>query len=438
MNSVELSRFGFAMLWLLVGCSARDGVMGSKGPQAPTNLVSVKTVQVTALQSSRTTVQPASVEAFYRAAIRAKVSGYIQELRVEIGDIVEAGMVLAHIDVPELQMQRQILEAKVARAQAEEVRSAAGVELSAANLRSALAELERSKSEVERVQASVAAAESEFSRTNDLVQRQTLQRRVLDEVRLTRDSQLASKSAVQAAITSAEAQVEVAKAEKLAAEANLLAAKADTQIALKQTEELLATLQFATLTAPFSGVVTQRNISPGDLVNEQSSQALLEISQVDKVRVTIALPETEAALVQIGDQVDLTFPSFAAEEKLVAAVTRFSGALDASTRSMTVEVELENSQRKLLPGMFGQATVTLASNQMANTLPARAIRFDDSGKAYVYVVDAADVVSKVAVATGSDDGSAIEVLSGVEQGQRVVDANLHRFTDGQKVAVLNN
>ncbi len=105
---------------------------------------------------------------------------------------------------------------------------------------------------------------------------------------------------------------------------------------------------------------------------------------------------------------------------------------------MLVEAELPNPDQKLLPGMFGQATITLTTKVAANMLPARAIRFDESGQAYVYVIGQDETVSIVNVATGLDDGRSIEILAGVTTGQKVIDAHLKRFTAGQQVTILTN
>ena len=104
---------------------------------------------------------------------------------------------------------------------------------------------------------------------------------------------------------------------------------------------------------------------------------------------------------------------------------------------MLVEAELPNPDGKFLPGMFGSATISLSTQVAANMLPARAVRFDEQGEAYVYLLDENDKVDIVQVTTGIDDGRKIEILSGVEAGQKVIDAHLKRFTTGQKVSVLN-
>lgn len=426
---------------LVAGCwSGRPADTQTAGQRD--KAVAVKAVVVAAQEVQRRTVQPATVHAYYSAEIRANVSGYAKDVKVDIGDFVESGATLAIIDVPEMQVQRQVMQARIGRMESEEQRAQAGVDLAKANVRSATAKLAQSKSEVARAEALMAAAEAEFNRTSDLVQRQSIESRVLDEVRKKRDSELANQDTVLAAITSAEADVAVAKAKQASSEADLEAARKDTEIAHRQLDELDVLVAYATLKAPFAGVVSSRTIDPGDLVGEESSkssgESLFVVNQVDKVRVRMHVPEAEAALVSQGDPITLTFPSFPGEEPIEASVTRTSGSLDRSTRTMLVEAELPNPNQKLLPGMFGQASITLSTKVAANMLPARAIRFDESGQAYVYVVGQDETISIVSVTTGMDDGRSIEVTSGVQSGAKVVDAHLKRFKTGQKVTLLTN
>jgi RND family efflux transporter MFP subunit len=149
-------------------------------------------------------------------------------------------------------------------------------------------------------------------------------------------------------------------------------------------------MKFASLKAPIGGVVTQRNVEPGDVVGptdaSDGKDPLFVISQTDRVRVRIPVSETEAPLVNPGDAVQLTFPSFANEPPISGNVTRHSNHLDPETRTMLVEVKRDNEQGKLLPGMFGQARIGLDTQVATATLPSRAVRFDEQGDAYVYVL----------------------------------------------------
>ncbi len=436
-NSLPTIAIIGACLLIVSGCTSNQNVL-TKTDKARN--VAVKTVAVATTEVRRTTLQPATVHAFYRAEVRAKVSGYVKILHADIGDYVAAGANLATIDVPEMLEQRHVIEKKIARAHAQEERARADVQLAEARVRSAKALLQEASSQMAGAEASLAGSQAEFDRTQDLVQRGSLQNRMLDEARMKRDSESARKDAMTSSIESAKAGVGVAEAQVASSQAELQATQAETGIAEAQLEEMKVLMSFATLKSPFAGMVTQRSVEPGDLVRQSSEvgngKPLFVISQIDKVRVRIPVPESDAPLVSIGDEVALTFPSFSSEPPLVGTVTRRSGSLDPSTRTMQVEVELKNNDGKLLPGMFGQASITLATKVAANMLPAQAIRFDEEGKGFVYIVCDDDTIERADVTIGSDNGISIEVLSGVQPGQRVLDANLNRFIDGQKVAVL--
>jgi HlyD family secretion protein len=426
-----------SLLLTAAGCSQNSSNGGQDAAASKSQKpVAVKTVSVAQEDVRRSTMQPATVYPFYTAAIQAKVHGYVKDVPVDIGDVVKAGDVLAIVHVPEMAKQRMTALARVDRQCVEEERAKAGIDLAKANVQAAEAMTAEAKSKLQQVEASLVAAEAEFRRTDDLVKRGSMQPRVLDEVRKKRDSEAAARAAVTSAIDSAVANVRVAQSHLAAAVADLKFASAETVIQERQVEEIDELIKYATLTAPFAGVITKRNVSPGDLVSERSSGApLFVVSQIDTVRIQISVPENDAAHVDRGDSISVVFPSFPAEEAMTVQVTRSTGSLDPNTRTMLVEAEVANSDGKLLPGMFGQASITLSTKVAANMLPARAVRFGDSGNAYVYVVSDQEV-SVVPVTTGIDDGNTIEIVSGVESGQTVIDAHLQRFKDGQKVRVL--
>jgi len=431
-----------AVVVVTLGCSRRESANRApvKTKAEAVQVTPVKTIAVTSAEVQQTTLQPATVTAFFRAEIRARVSGFVKEIKADIGDFVEAGADLVVIDVPEMLVRRQVIEARVRRLEAEEQRSQAGIELARARLQSSKAKLAEAKSQMSRVEASLAASEAEFRRTEDLVQRGSLQNRMLDEVRKKRDSELAGKEAMASTIDSAAAEVTVAEAQLTSAEADLQAARAESDVTRRELDEIDVLMNYTILKAPIAGIVTDRRVEPGDLVREASEvgkgQPLLVVSQVDKVRVRIPVPETDAGWVQLGDEVSLNFPFFSSVDSIEGTVTRRSGNLDPSTRTMIVEVDLPNEDGRLLPGMFGQATIRRTVKVDSHVLPAQAIRFDEVGQAYVYVVDADETVTIASITTGMDDGNTIEVLAGIEPGQRVIGPHLRRFTDGQKVAIL--
>lgn len=406
-------------------------------PQKAVAPVKVRTVSVKQVQTTRTTTQPATVHAYHKASVRSRVSGYLKEVNVDIGDVIEADKPLATVDVPELKQQQKILAAQIARRKAEETQAKAGIELAEANVTAAKARLAEAKSQLKSIDASLVAADAALRRVSDLVGRGSLEARRQDEAREQRDATMAKKEALQSTVESSTAAVAVAEAQQAAAAAELTVAKAETKIAEQQLKELDVQIGFASLKAPFTGIVTQRHAEPGDLVSASAtSPPLFVISRVDVVRIHVSVPEHDAALINRGDTLKLTFPAFAAESGMEAKITRTSGSLDPSTRMMLVEAEVKNEDGKLLPGMFGQAEISLGTEAEVAVLPARAVRFSEEGDAYVYALKDNEV-SVVKITTGADDGSTIEILAGLDAEQVVIDAHLQRFADGQKVEILN-
>lgn len=427
-----------------VGCQRNSSPAASDRETAGSELTSetlpavkVQTVSLQTKDLRYTTTQPATVAPLHKATIRARVAGYIREVKADIGDVVEQGAPLVTIDVPELDAQRAMLQAEIERRRAEERKAEQGVQLAAANVTAAEAGLQQAKAELQSVDASLAAAEAELKRTQDLVERRSVEPRLLDEVRERRDAQVARKAALQSAVTSAQAGIAVAQAQKEAAQAEQLAMQADTVIAERRLDELEVQLQFATITAPFTGVIAVRHAEPGDLVQpDTNAAALFELIQVDKVRIHVSVPERDAAAINRGDAMRVQFPSFANAEVLEVEVTRTTGQLDPATRMMRVEAEVDNKDGRLLPGMFGQATIELDVRSDVAVLPARAVRFTDTGDAFVYAVNDSKV-QVLPVVTGADDGRTIEIVSGLNDQQTFVDAHRQRFEAGQTVEVLN-
>lgn len=413
--------------------NANATAIGSAGNRP----VRVRTVSVQAEDLKQSTTQPATVVALHRTEVRSRVPGYLSDVKVDIGDMVKEGQTLAIVDVPEVVEQQAVLKAQIARHRAEEAKAKAGVDLVAAEVRAAEAGLKEAEAALQSVDAALAAAEAEFNRTADLVERRSLEPRLLDEARRKRDSQTARKAALQSAVASAQAGIGVAEAKQQAAVAELQAAEAATSVVEQRLNELDVQLQFATLQAPFSGIVTARQAEPGALVQVAEEDApLFVISRVDRVRIRVSVPERDAAFVNRGDAMSVRFPSFPETEPLQVTVTRTSGSLAPDTRMMLIEAEADNADGRLLPGMFGEAVIGLNVKKDVAVLPARAVRFTDAGDAYVYTVSDG-IVQVVQIATGADDGRTIEVLSGLNAGQTVIDAHLQRFTNGQQVEVLN-
>jgi len=193
------------------------------------------------------------------------------------------------------------------------------------------------------------------------------------------------------------------------AKANLAAADAN----LARLKELEA---FKHVTAPFAGIVTRRNIDVGDLI-DTSGKPLFLLSQTDPLRVYVNVPQSYANLVRIGQPVVVTQAELGGRE-FKGQVTRSSGAIDAATRTMQVEVSLPNKDGALLPGAYVQVGLPLAAAS-ALSVPTNALLFRGEGTR-VAVIDAHGKVALHAVTLGRNYGTTIEVTSGLRPDDRLV------------------
>lgn len=432
----------FALLMspiLFSGCRPGDATaVAQQGDSL--DVVAVDVVKPESKTLERSTTQPATVHAWFEAQLHAQATGRLSNLKVDIGDSVAKDQPLVVIEVPDLEKQKLRQQSAVARLKADEDRARADVELAKAGVAAAEAERDAAAAQVAKATATLTAYQAEFKRVSDLVKDESVAGRLLDEAREHLQSAEAERTAVEAEIAAARAKVIVAQARQTAAEADVRVAEAATKEAESQLEEIDVLLSFATLTAPFDGVVTQRNVDPGDLVrstqpgSSASSKPLLSVAQLDHVRVRTAVPENDAGWIAVGNEAAVVLRALP-HRTFSGKVSRSTRRLDESTRTMMVEIDLPNPEGVILPGMYGEATVRKRNEQPSIVLPAGAVRYDAEGKSYVYALEADDRVKILDVATGLDDGSQIEITAGLSGDERIIGPSLDRYQDGQKVKV---
>jgi RND family efflux transporter MFP subunit len=200
---------------------------------------------------------------------------------------------------------------------------------------------------------------------------------------------------------------------------------------LKRTETLLA---YAKLTAPFSGVVTKRWVDPGAFVPAATSSrsgesaAVVTLMDFSRVRVDVAMPESEVPLVRAGLPVTVTVRDLPGQA-FEGTVTRLAYALDVSTRTMGTEIELANPDGVLRPGMYASVRIGLHRRNDVLLVPAEAV-LREQGEPFAFTVEDGRA-RKVALQLGLDDGIRIEVKQGLEPRDVVVVAGAQSLRDGQ-------
>ena len=337
---------------------------------------------------------PGNIEPLYSANLYARVDGYLDRRSVDIGAKVRSGQVLAVISSPEVD--QQLLQAQATLAQSE------------ASLQQAKAALEQAKANAE-----------------------------LTRLTKERDIPLGEQHAISQQIVDSAVQSHNARlADVTAATANIAAAEANVTANCANVSRLLQTQSFERIVAPFDGMITARNVERGDLVSTGSSAAskpLFSIAQSGTLRIQIDVPQSEAVNIKDGQTASVDV-----KERLGRAYTgtviRNAGALDNAARTMLTEVQLNNADNSLLPGMYAQVEFTLSQQRTSLIIPTSSLVVDHSGM-HVVTVDASHTIHLVPVTIGKDMGKEVEILNGLHGNESLVSSPSDLLNEGEHVEV---
>ncbi len=365
---------------------------------------------------------PATLVADEQVDLFAKASGYIGKIDIDIGDRVKKGDVLAVIDIPEmleeLKQVEALLEAKQAKVRA---------------LQAMVVQAERNvdtaRSEVQRFTAQQELDAINLKRKQELREGNAIPQQALDEA-------LSAAAISNAQLSIAGARVAGAQAEHLASLADVKVAESDVAVGRADLARLNTLMQYASIRAPFDGVITVRNVDHGTFVRSAAEGVtipLLQIAKTDRIRVVIEVPEVDAPFVRPGTPVMVDVKALG-RGPTSAAVSRIAGAIKPETRTMRVEVDLDNPDGSLTPGMYAKVTVQLESKSAATMIPSKAIRME--GKQTVLYVVASGVAKSLPVTIGYDDGIWAEVLSGLSGNEDVITATSGTVTIGAAVQAV--
>jgi len=333
---------------------------------------------------------------YQQVDLHAKVSGYIRWIKVDIGDRVRQGEVLALLEVPELQNQ----------------------------VEGAKAEVRHSQSDITRAQSEVVSAESTYSAVHAEYTR-------LEEASKERPGLIAEQELddARAKDREAAAQVGVAKASLDAMQQQLGVSNA--------TRSRLETMSgYEQIVAPFTGVVTKRYADTGTLIqagqeNNTATLPVVQVAQSDLLRLRMPVPESDVPYIQVGGDVQVRVN--ATRRTFAGKIVRFSRALDTNTRTMLTEVDVPNHDLSLSPGMYAETTIQLQQKNDALILPAQAV-VQNGDQSYVLVVDATNHVEKRTVTLGIQTSNRVEITSGLQAGDNVIAAGQTDYQPGEFVS----
>jgi RND family efflux transporter MFP subunit len=338
----------------------------------------VALVQPKLQQSANEIVLPGNIQAYTLAPIYARTTGYVKAWYKDIGTHVRKGDLLAVIETPELDQQ-----------------------------------LAQAKAELTTAQSNEALARVTANRYQGLLQQNAVSQQDTDN---------------------ALAQLQARTAEVSSAQANV-----------RRLQELVS---FERVLAPFDGVVTARSLDVGQLVGSagstttpgagivSNSKPMFEISALNKLRVYVSVPQVYAPDAKPGATATLTLPQFPGKT-FKGKLVRTSQAVDPATRTLLAEIEVDNRSSELLPGSYTQVHLNVTRTAPALVIPVSAAILEADGLR-VGVVDSNQRAHLVRVTPGRDTGAAIEILAGLEQGQKIIANPPDSLTDGEQVRVVEH
>jgi RND family efflux transporter MFP subunit len=400
LSSLQCSRaaaiglFALSAAGLLSSCGKIHKVQAKAENTSPEPIV-VGTMSVRRGPVQRQLTVSSELVPFQEIDVYAKESGYVKKLNVDYGTHVKAGQVLAVLEIPELE---------VTLKQDEEA------------IRRMTEQVTHAEHELGRIQAQHHVAHLQYDR-------------------------LASVAKTQPGLV-AQQEVDDAQGKDLALESQVEATKSALQVVQSQLAEAQSRrdhdqviYDYAKITAPFAGVVTQRFANYGTLVQagtSSSTQAMpiVRLSEDDLFRLVIPVPESYVKFIRLGDPVTVRVPSL--DKTLKAKVARFSVDVLSDTRTMHTEVDVPNPNGAIIPGVYAEATLMLQDKPDTLQVPVQAVnRIGD--KTTVYVVNSDNSVQELPVTLGLQNTDSVEVLSGLNQGQQVIVSDRSGLKPGEKV-----
>jgi RND family efflux transporter MFP subunit len=322
------------------------------------------------------------------APVLARTDGYLQKRLVDIGDRVHAGQLLAVIAAPDLD--QQVLQAK-------------------AVLEESKSTLQQSQAALDQAKANAGLASVTAERWAALVKRGAVSRQANDNYQFAYSAQLASVGIAAASVAAAGNSV------------------GSNTANLDRFRELQG---FEQVRAPFDGIITQRNVDDGALVTAAST-LLFRIAKNGVLRTFIDVPQMNAPSIQVDDSADLTFVQYPSHV-FHGKVTRTADSLDLNTRTLLTEVDIDNKDQTLLPGMYATVTFNVPRTVKSVLIPSESLIFRADGTTVAVVTDQ-HIIQFRNVVLGHDYGASLEVVSGLRAGESVIVNPSDTVIDGARV-----
>ena len=339
----------------------------------------------------------AEFQPFQQVDVMAKVAGYVRSIKVDIGDRVHEGQLLATLEIPE--MDDDLAKAAAAIDQAD-------------------AEVTTASDELKRAEAAHELAHLSYTRIADVIRKEP-------------------GLVPQQEVDAARSRDLVSEAQVSAAKSGLRTAEQRARVARAEQSRLQTLRKYTIISAPFDGVVTKRYANAGSMIqagtaSQTQAMPVVQLSQNNLLRLILPVPESVVSRVHAGAAVDVKVSSLG--KVFPGRVARFADKIQESTRTMDTEVDGPNPALTLSPGMYAEVMLRLDGRNNVLAVPLDAV--DRSGASpRVYSVDSAGAIRIIPITTGLETDQRIEVRSGLQEGDTVVVGRRAGLKEGQQVRV---
>jgi RND family efflux transporter MFP subunit len=380
---------------LLTTSCGRTIPVQASGPGA-SDVPTVAVVNASSQNLSHSIVLAGEFKPYQEVDVMAKMAGYVKEIRVDVGDRVKEGDLLAVLEIPEMDDDLRRSQAAVKHSEAE---------------------VARARDEINRAQSAHDLAHQYYGRLSAVAKKKPglVAQQELDDAQskdLVLEAQVAS---AKSALAAAEQQVDV------------------DQSAVQRVQTLIG---YQRVVAPFAGVITKRFADKGSMIqagtaSQTQAMPVVRISENRKLRLILPVPESAVPTVHVGQEVTVNVPAL--KSTFPGKVSRFDNSLSLQTRTMDTEVDVTNNDLVLIPGMYAEVTLTLQRHDGVVAVPVMAVDSSSEGASSVMVVSHDNRVEIRRIEPGIETADWIETRTGLRVGDMVIMSGRSALKAGEQV-----
>ncbi len=357
--------------------------------------------------------------------VAPKAAGKLANINVNVGQFVAAGSVIAKVDDRDARLQLASAEAAVKRAEAGVLQAEArlGLGRNAKFEASAIPEVRAANANYQQMLAELRQSEANEKRYRELVESGDVAMVAYEQYRTQRDT---SRARAEAARQQLDAAVNTARQNNQA----IASAMADVESAKTQVANARQSIDDTIVRAPFSGFVSSRAVAVGEFVN--SATSIATILRTNPIKVQIRIAEADVPAVTLGRGVSIQVEAYK-ERRFAGVVTAVNPAVETTSRSATVEAQIENGDNSLRQGMFASVRITRDGGSKGVFVPKSAVYNDEATQSYRVFVVKEGVVQLRVVQLGAEEGDAYQIVTGIEADETVATSALDQLYEGAAV-----